>query len=243
MDKLKTINWGGLRFSFISLKELWILYRDIFVLKEYDFKTDSNAPLILDCGSHIGVSVLYFKKRYTKAKIFAFEPNPQTFKILKLNVSQNNLKEVELINAALADKEGKIDYYIKKEYKHPWALGDSAAVNEWYDPKDYKTIKVRTIKLSPYIKGKVDLIKLDVEGMEGRVLKEVESKLGLVKEIMMEFHGSSKNPQNNIEEILAILDNNSFDYTIKQGIRFIKATQIKKKNLYWLTIHAKKKLE
>lgn len=76
----------GIKFSFVNWKEFVLIYKDIFISKEYRFTADNDPPLIFDCGAHIGVSVLYFKKLYPKAKIIAFEPNPVTFKLLELLV-------------------------------------------------------------------------------------------------------------------------------------------------------------
>lgn len=97
------------------------------------------------------------------------------------------------------------------------------------------------VKLSAYIKQNVDLLKLDIEGMEEMVMEEIEDKLSLVKEITMEFHGSSANKTNCPERIFSILERNNFDYTIEQKGRIIKTEQIKKTDPYWLIIHAKRR--
>ena len=61
------------------------------------------------------VSILFFKKLYPQAKIIAFEPNLETFKLLELNIKQNDLRDVDLVNAAVSDRTGEIDFYITKE--------------------------------------------------------------------------------------------------------------------------------
>lgn len=237
---LRTKEFKGIRFSFVNWRELALIYKDIFIGKEYKFTADTDSPLILDCGAHIGVSVLYFKKLYPKAKIIAFEPNPKTFKLLELNIEQNNLKDVELVNAAVAKRQGKIDFFVSKKIKSPWTWGDAGVKNKWYNPRDCKIIMVPAVKLSSYIKDEVGLIKLDVEGMEEEVLREIEGNLNLVEEIIIEFHGSSTNKANSAERIFSIFDRNALDYTIKQKGKIIKAEQIKKTDPYWLMIHVKR---
>ena len=49
----------------------------------YRFVTTKEAPVILDCGANIGLSVIYFKQLYPNSKITAFEPDPDVFKVLK----------------------------------------------------------------------------------------------------------------------------------------------------------------
>src|SRR3979490_75276 len=45
------------------------------------------APkVILDIGSNIGTSILFFHQQYPSAKIYGFEPHPETFRILQTNV-------------------------------------------------------------------------------------------------------------------------------------------------------------
>ena len=47
--------------------------RQIFGERLYDFESKNRAPVILDCGAHIGLASLYFKERYPEAHIRAFE--------------------------------------------------------------------------------------------------------------------------------------------------------------------------
>ena len=207
---------NGLKFSFENFLEFAIIYKDIFIKKEYCFVAENDSPLILDCGAHIGISALFFKKLYPDSRIICFEPNPRTFKQLELNIKQNNLKDVVLINKAVADKKGEIDFFISKREKSPWGWGDSIVKNKWHHLKKLKMIKIDAVNLSSFINKKVDLLKLDVEGIEGRVLEEIEDKLFLVKEIIVEFHKNKIDSENKLENILLIFDKNGFKYTIKQ---------------------------
>lgn len=235
---IKTIERNGIKFSFANEEEFEAIYKDIFIQKEYPFKNTVNTPVILDCGAHIGLATLYFKKLYPNARITAFEPNPRSFEILTKNIKQNNLQDVELINTAISDKEGNIDFHVEKDTSNPWGWGDSAVINKWYSKGKSKTIKVKSLRLSSFIKNKVDLIKLDIEGLEETILKEIKERLTLVKEIIMEFHGSSTNPSNDSSEILSLLRNNGFGYKINQDWKFIEEKDIKKTDPYWLMIYA-----
>lgn len=239
--RYRTINFFGLKVSFQNLKEAATIFRDIFINKEYHLESDKERPFVLDCGSHIGLSILYFKKVYPEAKIVAFEPNPNTFKLLKRNVEENKLKNVKLINAALSDQEGKGTLYVSGEEDSPSSWGDAIVTNKWNKPEISKKIKVKTTKLSNYIEKDVDFLKLDIEGTETRVLKEIEPKLSLVKEIVMEFHGSSTNKENNLKEVLKILKDNNFAYTIKQEGKLLEVEEVEKKDPFWLIIHAKRR--
>ena len=235
--KIKFLKLGGFKFSFHNTREFLAIYKDIFLLQANKPKLNDRKKLILDCGSHIGISVLYFKKLFPEAKVIAFEPNPENFKLLKQNINQNKLKNVGPLNMAVSDKTGTIDFYMSKG-KGPWSWGDAVVKNKWYSPEKYTTIKVKAAKLSKFIEGKVDLIKLDIEGREGAVLKQIENKLYLVDEIIVEFHGSSTNPSNKFEEVLEILRKNSFAYEIKQNGKLKEEEEVRKEDPYWVTVHA-----
>lgn len=230
----KTIRLPGIKLSFFKWKETLYIFTSIFLKKEYNFKTNSTTPFILDCGAHIGLSVLGFKKQYPYSKIIAFEPNPRTFKLLKLNVEQNNLKNVTLVNAALSDKETSTFLYLgrSKQPKETW--GDTLVKN-WFQLRGgHKKIKVKTVKLSNYINRPVDFLKIDIEGAETKVLEEIGDKLSFVKNIVFEFHvipGDKKQTSPNI--IYKLLKINDFTFKVEK--------KIESKNRRYLIIRARKK--
>ncbi len=237
---IKTVRREGYSISYINEEEFELIYKDIFKLKEYKYSTQNNNPFIIDCGSHIGLSILYFKKLYPYAKIIAFEPNPMTFTLLEKNINQNNIENVTLINAAVAEEKREIDFYISTDEEIPWTWGDSAAKNKWATDETTKIIRVPSVKLSEYIVEEVDLLKLDVEGLEEVVLRELNEKLTDIDEIFMEFHGSSTNQTNDSGRILQFLKNKGFSYTITQESKLIDEQDIRKNDPYWLIIHADK---
>ena len=61
--------------------------KDIFVQRIYHFESRRANPLILDCGSNIGLSLLYFASTYPQSRIIAFEPDPTIFPCLQENMS------------------------------------------------------------------------------------------------------------------------------------------------------------
>lgn len=243
MAKIRNIRLGKFKYSFSNIKEFIPLYLGIYLLRVYSFNSDKKDPLIIDCGSHIGMSVLFFKKDYPKSKIIAFEPNPDTFKILEKNMKQNNITNVKLINAAVGNKEGFVSFYVSKKGTSSW--GDSL-FDTWSVEGKTKKIKVRSEILSKYINREIDLLKLNIEFSETLVMREIKDKLKNIKEIIIQYHGNEKNKDNNLNEIFDILDNNSYTLEIKQfgglGIfRNVTRSTINKSRPYFLFIRAKRK--
>lgn len=64
--------------------------------------------------------------------------------------------------------------------------------------------------------------------MEGSVLAGNEDVRDRVNEIVLEFHGSSTNRANRLDEVLAILDRHRFDHTVRQGIRTVAPDQVER---------------
>lgn len=237
---MKTRRYGDLKFSFYNTEEFERIYEDIFKKGVYDIKLNSPSPKILDCGAHIGLSVLFFKQKYPNAKITAFEPNPYSFQILEKNVSQNNLKNITLKNQAISDKTGKIDFYISEEdIEVAWSWDNAAVKNKWLDLNRVDIISVNSTTLKPFLKEKIDLLKLDIEGMEERALTASGKNLSNARNITLEFHGSTTNPGNNVHRVIHLLKKQGYEVKVNQGWKFIPEDKInERKDPFWLSIYA-----
>jgi len=76
------------------------LFREIFVKHSYYIQGMPPTGRIVDCGSNVGFSVLYFRALYPKHRIVSFEPNPEAFEFLRWNC-QDKGHQVELHDAAV----------------------------------------------------------------------------------------------------------------------------------------------
>ncbi|MBA3660255.1 MAG: FkbM family methyltransferase [Gammaproteobacteria bacterium] len=168
----------------------------------YLFESAEDSPLIIDAGSNIGIATLFFKKYHPRARIVCFEPDPNAFSCLKKNVAMNELKDVTLINAALSKVEGTIDFYGQIHMDHPDSRGNSI-IDSWGIQREIcNQIQVKSVKLSSYINGPIDFLKLDIEGAEQQVLEEIGNKLDLIKAMTLEFHETEM--MRNINELTEI---------------------------------------
>jgi FkbM family methyltransferase len=177
-------NFLGYKVHFHSFTELLNLYEEIFVEQVYEVDIEHSQPLIIDCGSNIGVSVLYFKMLSPKCNIIAYEPDPVTFELLKKNVETNKLSGVQLFNCAVSDHGGKIKFYEKSK--------NSLSINRTIIRSNdaLAVAVVDACQLSGYIQKNIDLLKMDIEGAEPNVLEDLieNGKLQLVKRLLIEFH-------------------------------------------------------
>lgn len=226
--------------EYLDYEEFNRLYADLFFSKEYPWKPDPaiKDPVVIDLGGHIGMSVMYWKHLRPDAKITVVEANDTTAEVLEHNVARNNLKDVRVVKGAAADHEGTVPLYMPKEgVDFRWGdfVGGRPVDESKYNRKD-----VPAVKVSNLITGPVDLLKMDIEGSEGDVLREVRPKLHLVKEIMMEFHNDPANPKNSLAETLQILREEGYDFEVREWNEPVDVNTLDVSKQFFLTILAKR---
>ena len=189
----------------------WYLHslQELFVDAVYNFKAATSKPYIIDCGSNIGLSVLYFKMKYPECRIKAFEADPAICELSKQNLASfNNINDVTFINKAVWTNNGVIEFLAEG------TLGGSIELAG--ENKGEKVIKIPCEDLSDHLDEHVDFLKLDIEGSELSVLKRCADKLKNVEYLFVEFHGYTAKEQN-LDELLVIIKNAGFRYYIKES--------------------------
>jgi FkbM family methyltransferase len=124
---------------------------------------------VLDVGAFIGSHTLAFSKLVGRdGKVYSFEPRKEIYDILSKNLSINDLHNVTPLNIGLAEKE---------QFLNLRSLDINQAINFGglaLDANDNSqssnTYQVSVSTIDGLNTEKIDMIKLDVEGMERRVL-------------------------------------------------------------------------
>lgn len=132
-----------------------------------------NTKNIIDIGANFGYHTLFFSRLCTE-NVFAFEPQLQNFNLLKDNVELNKIQNVVLSNHACGDTncEVKLPVYDDTVYVN---MGDITP-NILDNAALYTTTK--SIRLDyELFNCKIDLIKIDVQGWEKKVLQGAKNLL------------------------------------------------------------------
>jgi FkbM family methyltransferase len=215
------------------------LYEDIFVNDVYGFEAARPNPLIIDAGSNIGMSILYFKHKYPQARVIGFEPDPTIIDdFLRPNIDQNGLSDVEIVNAALAKNPGTLTLN---------SDGGAASHLADYKPEDgseWTTFEVPCVRLSDYVTEEVDFVKMNIEGAEFEVLSECEPVLDRIRELNIEYHRLPGVPCT-LHDILDLLHRKGFTYTVSDfGIAMYGSAQppvqLDPQARWWRQIYAKR---
>jgi FkbM family methyltransferase len=148
--------------------------------------------IVIDIGANIGVHTVHFADLARSGMVICFEPAPSTFEYLLRNVQ--HLSNVIPFNVALSDLSGLQQFFV-------------AADNAYSGLKDTKRKPILRQEIIACFKGddilsamlehkRVDLIKIDVEGMETQVLSGMRGLIVTHRPVIFceIFGGQQSNP-------------------------------------------------
>lgn len=182
----------------------------LYEKSEFDFLRRNIRPsdICLDVGANIGAYTIFFAK-HTK-KVLAFEPIKLNRAIIKFNAELNSLPNIELEKTALSDFDGENEFLVVNESILSGLVSYDLDNQIKYLKNTYnafvkKIIKIQCKKLDSYNLEKFDILKIDVEGSE---LKVINGGIQTIKKckprlIMMECENDAlKLFQNDLDEII-----------------------------------------
>ena len=181
--KTLTINVPGY-FQPITIRKNGTDFRvfcEIVILEAYKHATVPEAKAIIDAGANIGLSTVYFANRYPRAQITAIEVDVDNYNLLAKNISV--YPNVTAINKALWYRSTNI------QISNP--DGKKTAIRVESLP-DNETAGIPTITIPELLESNhncIDLFKVDIEGAERHVFKELSlEELNSIKLLVIELH-------------------------------------------------------
>ncbi|HEX3351890.1 MAG TPA: FkbM family methyltransferase [Terriglobales bacterium] len=196
--------------QYLHADSLRLLYDEIFAREEYLFESSTAKPVIFDCGANIGMATLFFKWLYPESTVLSFEADPTTFRVLQRNIQENHLPGVSAHNVALWNDDGSIPFFVRED--EPGSLLMSTMAGRTAG----REIRVDARRLSSFIDGRVDLLKLDVEGAEGKVICDLleSGKIDAVQKMIIEYHHHIPHETPHLGSFLAMLEQNGWNYQL-----------------------------
>jgi FkbM family methyltransferase len=155
---------------------------------------------IIDCGANIGLTLLYFSRKFPGCSVLALEPEPENFQQLSRNIKANNLGRVRPVQVGVWSKKALLEHDVSFCHAKDWAFSVREASH------GAGTIAVDTLDniMSEHDFPDVDYIKMDVEGSEFELFRNLASwnkALSKAKVISIEVH-EKKGPITEIERLL-----------------------------------------
>jgi FkbM family methyltransferase len=206
----------------LNLHETDFIFHEIFVEEIY-LQHGITLPVqatVFDIGANIGLFSLYIKHKFPSSKLYAFEPIPEIYQLLCLNVAAF-ASTIHTYNFGLFDQITTLpfDYYpgcsvmSGLQVKRPRATEILTTGMQSRSTQDQRQItalvkqrlashstwQCQVTTLSTMLRHtqstKVDLLKIDVEGAELSVLKGIiESDWPKIRQIVLEVHNPDDLP-------------------------------------------------
>jgi FkbM family methyltransferase len=178
--KLSVFNYGN--YSILYPAFYFQFLKEVFILDVYRTNLLKPNDTVLDLGASTGdFSIIASKKVGKDGIVIAVEPNFESFEILQLNIKKNNCENVIPLNIAVGDEE-----FREKQ------------ITFWGKTCSCKVSTLENIADSLKIDGKIDFIKMDIEGFEADVIRK---SISLIKDtgiLSLEFHQTKEK----IDELL-----------------------------------------
>ncbi len=189
--------------------------REILLFKSYerpdsDFLSSLVHPedICVDVGANTGYYTMLMAARVKKGQIHSFEPVPLIWHLLKCGILLNGFKHICANNLAIASCNGESTFSqaIDSAYSSLIPVGRKAQENQI-------TISVDTLDNYVANRGldRIDILKVDVEGAEARVIQGGAAIFGSVKKrprvAMFEVYNPNLRPYgSSVNEIVRMME-------------------------------------
>ena len=206
----------GFIINALNHESLSFSIKEMFLGEQYYFYSDQKNIFIADCGSNIGISILYFKYLYPDAKLICFEPQKLAFEFLVKNIEANKLKDVTAYNIALSNQKGEVDFF-----EHNSGVGLMASIYATRETHGVP-IKIPTQCLSSFLNHRQipTFIKIDVDGAEDLIIQDLLANDQLRSaQIVIEYHHGIHRNGVSLVDLLKIMGTNNYTYNLRTSFR------------------------
>lgn len=191
------------------LQEIWI--DEIYKYPGYHIK---SGDVIIDIGANIGAFSTYAAIHHPDVTVYAYEPCPENFQLLDLNIKNSNLQNVKIVQKAVAGSSDTRFLHL-----NPFSSGAHSLT---FTTTEASCLSVNCITLDEIFEEKnikkCDLLKIDCEGSEYEIFENCHSNiLNKVSKIICEYHKDSAGGKTG-QWLSDFLEQNSFYVDLMESI-------------------------
>lgn len=128
-------------------------------------KTVKPGNVVYDIGAHVGYYTILSSRLVKHGSVYAFEPLSRNLEYLRLHVGMNELKNVNIVDAAVSDQTGVSSF--EEGFHTNGHLSEHGGIS-------VRTLRLDTCEFPP-----PDIIKMDIEGGEADALHGMADMLRL----------------------------------------------------------------
>ncbi|NBB22937.1 FkbM family methyltransferase [Runella sp. CRIBMP] len=190
-DNHKQVNLYGFPVKLRNQSSDFLVFQQVFIKGEYrkvieiinENKISINT--VMDLGANIGLTTLFLFQYFPKANFICVEPDEENYKLLRFNLLP--LKNTQVYKNAVWSEYKEIHLNRNFRDQKDWSISVSENNQESYS-------KVQTVTINDLVKGNnidiIDLLKIDIEGSEKELFKDVVSAsfLDFTRVLAIEIH-------------------------------------------------------
>lgn len=179
---------NGCRFRVRTCRDIWTI-NETCVDRDYERNSVDieDGWTVLDIGAFLGDFAICVARKHRQSMIYAYEPFPESFELLQMNVALNRVPNVQAFQAAITARSGFVDLHIASGDPVQHSTAAAAA-----DPTA-EAIRVPSITLDEVFRerglSRCDFLKMDCEGEEYNILFQASKEtLRRVRHLCVEYH-------------------------------------------------------
>ncbi len=133
-----------------------------------------KGSTFFDIGANIGLMSIFAARCLgDSGKVYSFEANPETARLLSYNIDLNKISNIEVVDKAVGNDTGRIRIYDN------WSVnrGGATLIKPEKQMNSFEVELIRIDDIFKYSNSAIDMIKIDVEGFELDVLKGLKEVL------------------------------------------------------------------
>jgi FkbM family methyltransferase len=152
-----------------------------------------DGVFAIDCGANIGVHAVEWAKRMTGwGSVIAFEAQERIYYALAGNIAINNCFNARAVHAAVGAQKGTMKIP-SPDYLKPASFGSlelrrrgtTEFIGQAIDYSEASLVEVLTASIDSLLIPRIDMIKIDVEGMELEVLEGAAKSIADQRPILL----------------------------------------------------------
>jgi FkbM family methyltransferase len=151
-----------------SHHDMWTV-NEVFCREDY--RSGAGLGAVVDLGSNIGISALYFLTRNTGSRCWLYEPVPENVERLRRNLAGHE-DRYRLSEAAVADRAGRYEFGVEETGRYGGIGADTGRSIE-VEGLDVNDVLEEVLDEVPLI----DVLKVDTEGLELATVEAVRPDL------------------------------------------------------------------
>lgn len=155
----------------------------------------NDQDIVIDCGANIGELYYSFLLKNKSIRYYAFEPEVNTYKCLKINL--NSFKNVYLENIALSNESKKTSFFIDEE-------GANSSLSDFGSSRK---LEIESKSLDDFGLENIKLLKVEAEGHELEVLQGSIKTISKTKYISVDY-----GPEKGIDQLSTLPEVIDFMY-------------------------------